>query len=241
MRITKGQIVAGYPALAVRSFLRRYRLGAFVAEASQEALKIRPAEAAEFLREMTSQGYLESVAPHWADGTPCFEVTNQGLAFANASAARPISRDTADRVVREFMERVQVVNASDEYVYKIESVVLFGSMLTEVARLGDVDLAIELRPTAADAQEFQEQCRSRCRLAVAKGRRFRSALDWAVWPTIEIFQFLKSRSRSLSLHALSDVEQMSGIRYRVLHGNPKRLAGMIPTGTLVSSSRSAGR
>jgi predicted nucleotidyltransferase len=84
-------------------------------------------------------------------------------------------------------ERVQIVNASDEYVYKIESVALFGSMLTDHDRLGDVDLAIELLPTALDGRAFQDQCQSRRHLAMEKGRRFGSTFDWAVWPTMEIF------------------------------------------------------
>jgi predicted nucleotidyltransferase len=61
---------------------------------------------------------------------------------------------------------MQAVNARDEYVYKIESVVLFGSMLTDMDRLGDVDLAIELQPTALDDRVFQDQCQSRRRLAL---------------------------------------------------------------------------
>jgi hypothetical protein len=240
MRITKGQIVAGYPALEVRGFLRRYRLGAFIAGAAEEALKISSREEAKFLREMLSLGYLEPVNPPSADGTPCFEVTSQGQAFANASGAKPISRETADRVLQDFMQRVQVVNANDEFVYKIESVVLFGSMLAELDRLGDVDLAIELQPRAPDAREFQDQCQSRRRLAMEKGRRFGSTFDWAVWPNTEIFLFLKSRSRSLSLHALSEVQEMKGVRYRVLQGSPDRLAAMIPAGTPVSHHVKAG-
>ncbi len=230
MRITKDQIVAGRAALEVRGFLRRYRLGAFIAEAAQEEIKLSLAEANEFLREMVSLGYLEHMNPPLADGTPCFEVTSQGQAFANASAARPISRETADRVLREFMERVQIVNARDEYVYKIESVVLFGSMLADLDRLGDVDLAIELRPTALDDRQFQNHCQSRRRLALERGRQFGSTFDWAIWPTTEIFLFLKSRSRSLSLHAFSEVQEMNGVRYRVLQGSPDRLAAMIPAG-----------
>jgi hypothetical protein len=64
MRIYKGQIVAGYPALEVRRFLRRYRLSAFVAEAAEEALELGPADAATFLRELVT---LEPVNPPVAD------------------------------------------------------------------------------------------------------------------------------------------------------------------------------
>lgn len=37
MRITKEQLLAGYPALKVRAFLRSYRIGISVAPAAEEA------------------------------------------------------------------------------------------------------------------------------------------------------------------------------------------------------------
>lgn len=237
MRITKAQTVAGCSALHVREFLRRYRLGAFTAEAAEAALKIRHREAARFLNEMVSLGYLEPMDPPLTDGTPCFEVTSQGHALANASAAKPISRKTANRVLREFMERVRQVNSSVEYVYEVESVVLFGSMLGDKESLGDVDLAIELVPRESDDQEFQAKCQARRRIAEENGRRFRSIFDWAVWPTMEIFHFLKARCWSLSLHPLSEITDMKGVGYCVLRGNPDRLAAMVPGGTVLTPPR----
>ena len=235
MRITKGQVVAGFPALEVRRLLRRYRLGAFVAEAAEEALELSLAKTAMFLREMVTLGYLEPMNPPLSDGAPCFEVTSLGQAFANASGAKPISRKTADRVLREFMERVEVVNARDEYVYKIESVVLFGSVLGDNETLGDVDLAIELLPREHDDEKSEAKCQVRRRLAEENGRRFGSVFEWAIWPTMEIFLFLKSRSRSLSLHQLSELKGMDGVRYCVLRGDPGRLAVLIPAGKALPS------
>jgi hypothetical protein len=128
MRITKDQLVAGYPVIQVRSFIRRYRLGTFVARAAEHAMKLSASEAEDFLGELVNLGYLEQAYPIFAENIVAYEVTQQGQALANASGSKPISRETADRALREFMERAQTINESREYAYQIESVVLFGDL-----------------------------------------------------------------------------------------------------------------
>ena len=54
MRITKGQLVAGYPVLQVRSFIRRYRLGTFAAPAAEHAMKLSASESQDFLGELVN-------------------------------------------------------------------------------------------------------------------------------------------------------------------------------------------
>jgi hypothetical protein len=227
MRITKDQLVAGYPVLQVRSFIRRYRLGTFAAPAAEYAMKISASESEDFLGELVNLGYLEHARPIFGENIAAYEVTLQGQALANASGSKPISRETADRALQEFMERVQTINASREYAYQIESVVLFGSMLSSAERLGDVDLAIELKPAILGDKEFDERCKMRRGAAQAGGRRFTSTFEWVTWPQKEIILFLKSRSRTLSLHDLHDLTSMNDIQCRVLLGNSRRLMKMI--------------
>lgn len=103
----------------------------------------------------------------------------RGQALVNVSNSNPISRETANRVLQEFMEPVQMINAGREFDYKIKSVSLFGSMLSGAERLGDVDLAIEMKPAIHGGQEFEKYCDLRCHTAQANGRRFTSVFDWA--------------------------------------------------------------
>src|ERR1700744_5731904 len=98
MRITKHQIVAGYPALQVRGFLRRYRLGEFVTPAAEEALSLNPKEALGFLHELANLGLVGFKKSGLGAEELWFHVTDHGQAFANASAAKPISRKAANRV-----------------------------------------------------------------------------------------------------------------------------------------------
>jgi hypothetical protein len=52
MRITKEQLLARYPALKVRAFLRSYRIGISVAPAAEEAFQVDAEPAADLLVEL---------------------------------------------------------------------------------------------------------------------------------------------------------------------------------------------
>ena len=163
-------------------------------------------------------------------------VTNAWLStssFANATAAKPIFRGTAERVLREFIDRVNAVNASKEYAFKIKSAVLFGSMLSCADRLGDIDVAIDLQRRISDSAKFRQQCDRRRHLAEEQGRVFSTAFDWATWPKKEVVLQLKARSRSLSLHGFEQLMEMENLHYRILVGNANLIASQIPTGCAV--------
>jgi hypothetical protein len=231
MRIASEQLIAGYSALEVRDFVRRYRFIKFFAEAAEEALVLSPRTAAVFMNKLVDLGFVETTGT--SDRRKVFQVTNRGQALANASAARPIHRKTAERVLAQFLERVQLVNSTHEYAYRVEHVVLFGSMLSDIDRLGDVDVAVQLQPKVSEDAALEEWSMARRRAAEAKGRNFYGVLDWAMWPTREIFLQLKSRSSSLSLHDFCEVERMSNVRYRVLLGEPQQIAALIASGQAV--------
>lgn len=230
MRIKKGQIVAGYPALTVRRLLRRYRFCTIVPNTAAYDLKIDEGEGSVFLRELASLGIIEP-ADHIPRGeAEAYEITNRGLAFANASAARPVTRKTAESALAQFMERLHAVNANAEYLYRVESAVLFGSMLTKIERLGDVDLAVELSSKATGEKAFDRWCDRRRNAALVAGQRFKSDFDWVVWPKAEVYRALRGRSRTLSIHEWDQITKMADVRYRVLWGDRKRIARLIPNG-----------
>lgn len=228
MRIVSDQLIAGYPALEVRDFVKRYRFTGFFTEAAEFDLALRPKTAAVFLNKMVKLGFIRGTGR--SNNRRSFEVTSNGQVLANASAARPIHRRTAERVLAQFLERVHRVNSTQAYAYRVETVVLFGSMLTDTERLGDVDVAIRLEPKVIDENAQERRCVARRIAAEAKGRNFYGVLDWAMWPMQEILLQLKARSTSLSLHDISEVEKMPNVRYRVLLGDSEKVAGMLVTG-----------
>ena len=96
MRITKHQLVAGYPALKVRAFLRRYRVGTFMVPGAEDALQVNAEQAAELMAQLVALGLIEPVEPKTVLAESGFELTSRGEAFASASAAKPVFRKTAE-------------------------------------------------------------------------------------------------------------------------------------------------
>lgn len=228
MQIIKDQLIAGQPALKVRNFVRTYHLLDFCASEFESALNLSSEEAEYFAQEMVTLGFLAPSTHPSPDGRTFYQVDDRGHMLVNASAAKPITRKSANRVLQEFMKRVDIVNIRDTYAYTVESVVLFGSMLSDKELLGDVDLALELQPAVPDREGFDQWREDRYDVAMNNGMRFGTTLEKLAWPRTEVLRYLKSRSRSLSLHSLEDLVAMDKVHYQVLLGDPDRLAKLIP-------------
>lgn len=231
MRIATDQLIAGYPAIKVRNFLRRYRHTGDFAEAVKTRLELSPEAAGKFLHELFTLGLLEE--PHKQSEDHRFRLTTKGETLADTSAAKRTRPRTAERVLAEFMDRVHVVNATPEYLYRVRDVILFGSMLSDAQRFGDVDVAVNLEPKVCEKGEFEKWCMVRRRAAQIEGRSLSTIFEWNSWPMIEIYRQLKARSLSLSLHELADVERLPNLSYRVLLGDPQLLGARIPAGRVV--------
>jgi hypothetical protein len=231
MQIASDQMIAGYPAIKVRNFLRRYRYTGDFAEAVTTRLKLSPEAAGEFLHELFILGLVEELRKQSEDHR--FRLTTKGETLAETSAAKPIHRRTAERLLAEFMDRVHVVNATSEYLYRVQDVILFGSMLSDAKKLGDVDVAVNLEPKIQEKDEIEKWSMVRRRAAQMQGKSFSTIFEWTCWPMIEIYRQLKARSRSLSLHELQDVKHLPNLSYRILLGDPKQLAALIPAGRVV--------
>jgi hypothetical protein len=215
MQITRDQLIVGQPALKVRGFVRTYRLLDFCASEFEKALNLTPEEAGDFAQEMVSLGFLVPSTHPSLDGRPLYQVGDRGHMLVNASAAKPITRKTANSVLQEFMKRVDIVNIRDTYAYTVESVVLFGSMLSDKELLGDVDVALELQHAVPDREGFDQWREYRYCIAMNNGRRFGTTLERLAWPRTEVLLYLKSHSRGLSLHSLEDLVAMDEVQGRI--------------------------
>ncbi len=133
-----------------------------------------------------------------------YELTLLGGTLVNASAAKSVRREVADRRLAEFLERVTVVNETRTYSYCVERVQLFGIMLSLVTHVNDVDLVLDLVPRWLSKAE-QDQRKAECiALARQEGRQFRNIVDEIFWPRLEVMLFLRNRSRLLNFHDSKD-------------------------------------
>jgi len=194
MRIQSNDLIVGQPALAIRKVLRN-RTHISV-DTIRDALDVNLETARQILKDLATEGYIEA-----SEGfQEMWHTTMQGNAVANAKAGKPITRRTAERLVEEFLGRVNEINACDDYVFRVTQVVIFGSYLSDIPTLGDVDLSIELSHRYDDPQEHKRHRKARIEHALEQGRNFPTFVHELSWPEQEVWHILKGRSRGLSLH-----------------------------------------
>ena len=195
MRIDSKGTIRGYPMLLVRQTLRRLR-GDLVwgVEALERAAKLPSGTGRALARALQAEGLIEA-SRH--DG---WTVTQAGDTLAVATAARPVSRQTAERALAQFLERVARVNDDPYFLAGVTRVALYGSMLRpEMKRLSDVDLAVQLVAKETDIDRRQEANAERVEQLAIAGRRFGSFVEEQFCWFLETFRFLKGRSRVISL------------------------------------------
>jgi len=203
--------------MQVRTLLRRMSNVMFEAVTVQQSFHVPLSEAEAIIEGLEQEGFIvKRFAAGW-DGQqqPRWENTMKGNSLAMATAARPVTRATAERALAQFLDRVSAVNAEDEFAFRVERVVVFGSYLTSASKLNDLDLLVDLAPRYGNStrQELLEQ--SSVARAIQRGRRFRDSMEQVIWPRMEVEYFLKNRSRTLSLH-YADHKLMKRTEHRVV-------------------------
>jgi hypothetical protein len=115
-----------------------------------------------------------------------------------------IHRETATLAIKGFMERVNEVNTSPQFISKVTEVILFGSYLGDKPMLGDVDISITLERKDASAD--------RVKTAIAHARATGPAsLSWLTqmgWPETQVMRHLKNRKWCISLHDMDETVEM---------------------------------
>lgn len=207
MRIARDMTIAGVPAIALRDALRR--LGDhWPAEALGSRLGVSKDVAVEVCAQLQAEGYLSPV--EGPEGR-VYYCTPQGNALANASAARPIKRSTAEALIQGVIERARAINADDTYVFGVRSITAFGSYVGTNELLGDVDLAVDLFAKHPDPSKRDAAMLRYSELARANGRHFRSTVEAIMAPQIDVLAALRARSRHISLHDRSELQHLPDV------------------------------
>ena len=198
MRIEPNSLVGGFPALTIRKLVRRLNnLPCWNAETVRMILRTEGAAAEAIVRALLESGLAASQPEQGMDG---YQTTPLAQAFGSATAAKPITRQTADRVLSQLVERINRVNRDECFLAKVTKVVVFGSYLrADVDRLSDLDVAVELQPKEADWDRLRELNQRRVEQLQMAGRRISSWIEAEYWWHLETFRFLKGRSRAISL------------------------------------------
>jgi len=207
MKLDTTQLIGGYPILRIRDMFKRQ--SEFSCESVEWLMKLPAAKATRLIKELVQLGYLEFMPPRTAaehaDKSKWYELTSKGRTLALARAVPPMKREKAEKLLAEFMDRIQEVNTSPNFLYKVDKVLVFGSYLRpEVAELNDLDVAVELTTKFADPNERRKASDALVATAYKAGRSFSGFMDQLLYPYSMTKSFLRSRSRYLSLHTTDD-------------------------------------
>jgi len=192
MRIAADQKIGGYPALQIRQLMRETAGRSITLRYVREILSCTNSGAIRVLSQLRRGGYIEPMREYW-------EATTKGNALAMATAAAPLRRETAGRLIEDLVKRAHLLNADDNWAYRVTILVVFGSYVRGVERPNDVDVGCELRPRwSGERQRQLEQLRRN------KRGGFRNISEWATWPRLQVYRYLRARARGLSIHELED-------------------------------------
>src|SRR6266516_1173393 len=169
MHIDPKALISGLPSMAVRAFLRSVSSGEWDVEYAAARLRVSSRRAQHVITELVALGYVDVV--HSKRGR-AYKRTLAGSTLAQASAARPLQRRTAEQRLADFLARVRRINEDDYYLYRVKKVLVFGSYLTAAARINDIIVAIELVHRRQDPDRPSTLRDARIREAMRKGRRF---------------------------------------------------------------------
>lgn len=202
MRISKDMTIAGASAVKLRDAFRWYEGSFWSAESLAARLGVENSEGCALAARLLDEGYVEVKQVH--EGVTYFVATLKGGALALASAAKPITRATAERLVAHVICTAGMINGNASYLYRVSKLSAFGSYLTDSPTLGDVDLVVELTPRAASGECDPEAIMEYAGKAELEGKRFSSFFERLAWPTEEVVRILKGSSKAISIHDPTD-------------------------------------
>jgi predicted nucleotidyltransferase len=101
------------------------------------------------------------------------------------------------------IDSAKQVTQKRAYLYKVTKIGIFGSYLSNQELINDIDIAIVLEPKEKNFEKHEALIWEKVAKAKKRGRKFANFAEELFWPQIEILNYLKSRSRALSLHSIS--------------------------------------
>lgn len=178
MRIKSNETIGKYSVITIRKFLKHLKnnfcseneITNFIAY----VLKINKITAEEIFEILKNEKLIEIIK----DRDIFFWTTTiKGNSLSMASAAKPILRKTAEKIIKNFLERVHHINEDNYYLYKIKKVIVFWSYLSSQEKLGDIDIAIKLIPIESNEKKQSILVQKRAKETIEKGRNFSSFIE----------------------------------------------------------------
>lgn len=201
MRIKRNERIAGVPVLKIRDFFNRLNSAdgnTFSQDRLCDLFHLSCEEGAQLIKELQDRRFIEETEGGYS-------LTLHGAALSIARCVPPINKEKADSLLADFMYRVREVNESDEYLYRVSGVWLFGSYIDDNATdYGDIDIAVELSRKIEDPSEHMRLNQEAVMEASERGKRFSTIFDQLDYTRRLVLLKLKNRNQYISLHTTSD-------------------------------------
>ncbi|MDR2342108.1 MAG: hypothetical protein LBD84_03580 [Campylobacteraceae bacterium] len=134
-----------------------------------------------------------------------YQLTAKGQALCLAHSVPPLNKIKADKIFNEFMKRVEEINNSDYYLYKVKKLLLFGSyLISSNEHFGDIDIACELIRKTDNPEEYKKAAKKRIQEMEQKGKYFSNYMEEAFYFEKEVILKLKNRCQYISLYSIDD-------------------------------------
>jgi hypothetical protein len=150
MRIRTADRIGGQPITEARKLVRRLQRDSIDVEVIMSVLSLARVPATRLLNAMIAEGYVaadEKKPEAWA-------LTEKAGKLAHATAAPPMARAAAERLLAGVIARAEALNLpGGEFAYGVARLLVFGSYLTDASYLNDLDLAVEWLPKSSDRRE----------------------------------------------------------------------------------------
>jgi len=206
MRLNSSDIQYGIEAKKLRDFFR-FRPDNFSNEIFCERLKIAPKQADKILENMINDKIISLMKiDKDDDGVKFYKILTKGHAIKNVRFTKPITKEKADKMIKELIERIKILNSDDYHLSKVEEIYAFGSYIKDSKDYGDIDLAFDLkRKRKHSTEEYTKLCYERQRKS-----GFRNLSDLYSFPFFEEpLRFLKKQIPQLSFHSIEDAKQVT--------------------------------
>jgi DNA-binding MarR family transcriptional regulator len=242
MIVSSKQCIGPVPVLEMRRCLHFFVDSPFNATDIHNYLRISIANAQAALCALREEGFVADLSNQdvTTSGDVHVVLTDKGKELRRCTAAKPVFRKTADRLLREFMTRVAEINASDEYLMSVARVVIFGSYLTDRDPIGDLDIAVYLEKrweSGMGSDRYNELIYGHFEKS---GRTIKRITDPQVWPSEQVNLCLKNRTRTISIQpwgSFLTMPKSPNFQYRVLLGDSEQIARELSTAEAESTVR----
>ena len=113
MRLTRKQTICDIPILKIRDYFDHIRPALISPEMISEQFDLNKEKTKELIDALLSEGYIEA-----AKKKGKYQLTIKGQALCVARYTNPLNKEKADKLFKEFMERVEEINSNEFYLYR---------------------------------------------------------------------------------------------------------------------------